>query len=181
MATELQAVNFPFYELEHDPFKYGFDGWRVAIVLDAGEGKKAATLYLPGRLQTVKVDPKRLATKATPVKLSVAFQRETIARKARIFRQGGTSYDRKATVFVLKALGAGARTVAEVSQPAPIPEPTEWKLTVDTALSIRAEQRMFFRAQGLTFAQDAKPKRMADVKVTFDKTGGRVEQMQFGF
>ena len=181
MTTELRAVNYPFYNREKSPFTYSFDGWRVAIVLDAGEGSRAGTVYLPAKLQVVKVDPEILASRAKPVKLGVAFQRETIARKARCLRLGGVSYDRKATVHVLKLLGAGVRAVQEAATPNAPPPPKELTLTVDEAMEIRKTQRLFFKRLGIPMAADSKPKRMADIKVTVGKAGQRVEQFQMNF
>jgi hypothetical protein len=173
-------VSFPFYECEKSPFKYTLDGWHCGFVLDGGEGRKAATLFLPHKMQVVKVDPDRLVARAKPVNVSMAFQREEIAKKAKTFRTCNRSFDRKAVVLVLKALGASPKAIREAEMPAAPPPPAELTLTVEEALNIRKTQAMFFKRLGIPMAEASKAKRMADVKVTFDKQGHRVEQMQFG-
>jgi hypothetical protein len=177
----LPMVNYPFYERPSSPFKYSFDGWRCAMVLDAGEGRKEATVFMPAKLQVVKVDPAILATKAKAEKVSVEFQRTEIAKRARTFRLAGISYDRKATVLVLKSLGATAKAIQQAATPATPPPPAELTLTIEEAIRIRKQDRMFFKALGLPMAEDSKVRRQADVQVTFAKGGQRVEQMQMGF
>lgn len=182
-TVQLRMVNFPFYGHKLVP-----DGYRCAFVLDEGEGSGRAKLYLPARLQSVRVDAAQLA-KAKPVDYGIGRQRETILAKVACHRRNGLGFERDATVDVLRCLGAGRRAIKRADetelradlQPEPERQDHE-KLTAEEARQIDRDQTRFFRALGLKLASDGKKVfRQADIKVTVGKAGQRIEQFQMGF
>jgi hypothetical protein len=180
-TRELRMVNFPFYGHKLVP-----DGLRCCFVLEEGVDGKAK-VFLPARLQAVRVDARQLA-KAKPVDFAKQRQRETMLARIACHRRNGLAFDRESAVFVLKCLGVGSRAIrtaenAELRadlRPAPERQDHEM-LTAHEARQIDAEQTRFFRALGLKLASDGKVRRQADVKVTITKSGQRLEQLQMGW
>jgi hypothetical protein len=173
-TANLAMVKFPFYFTQTT-----FDGEHVALVIDAGEGKRPATLFVYAKMAVVKVAAERLAAKGKPVAYRAARLRAYIAKLAAQYRRGGLSYDRKLVVEVLKALGASSREVVAAATPAPQPEPKEDKLTLEQVLQHNATEKLFYRRMGIKFASETAVRKMADVKVLNPSTGLGQFQMAF--
>ena len=175
-ARDLPMVNFPFFNCGT-----AFDGWRPAFVIDAGGDGRKAKLFLWTKLQVVEVPAADLARKGKPMAYTAAGRREYIANLVRIYRDGGISYERAATVFVLQCLKAQQKVIRLAAAKPVKVDPASIKsdsqlLTAEQARQIDREQTRFFRACGLTLQSDlAHVQTMASVKV--DANGAEQFQM----
>jgi hypothetical protein len=151
-TTYPTMVNFPFYG-----YRTAFDGYRCALVLDAGSASRKATLFIYARLQTIKV-PAAAVAKAKVVDYQVGNLRDYISHLVAVYRTDGRSMDKVATAQVLTQLGAAKRTIKLVVDHTKI-DPRDVKtdsqmLTAIEALRINQEQTRFFRALNLPMKSD---------------------------
>lgn len=95
------------------------DGYRTAFLM--GEGRGVATLYLPSELATVNV-PKTDLTKAKVIAYRPKVVRGHMLKRARLYRRYGHRFPRKATIEVLRQLGAGVAAIEGTVHAEPLPE-----------------------------------------------------------
>ena len=106
-------------------------GWRWVLKADAA----AAVLYLPCELAVVRVEAARLA-KATGVTYRPGVVRANMLRRAKLYRQIGRRFSRKAAVRALLALGTKQGVIAASVEAAPLPE----TVAAREARALRAER-----------------------------------------
>ena len=94
------------------------DGYRPAFVLE--EREETVLLFVQSKLATVSV-PRAVAEKARQVSYQPRLVRSRILERARYFRQHGRRFPRKATVQMLRLLGAGGRVIEETLTVGPLP------------------------------------------------------------
>ena len=95
------------------------DGYRTAFVLS--EGGSTAVLYLPCELATVTVPLASLA-KAKVITFRPKVVRGHMLARVRLYRRYGHRFPRKATVEVLRRLGAASAAVEATARTEPLPE-----------------------------------------------------------
>jgi hypothetical protein len=95
------------------------DGYRPAFVLE--EREETVLLFVQSKLATVSV-PRAVAEKARQVSYQPRLVRSRILERARYFRQHGRRFPRKATVQMLRLLGAGGRVIDETLTIGPLPD-----------------------------------------------------------
>ena len=95
------------------------DGYRTAFVLN--EGTSTAVLYLPYELATVTVTLASLA-KAKVIAFRPKVVRGHMLRRVCLYRRCGHRFPRKATVEVLRRLGAGRVAIEATIATEPLPE-----------------------------------------------------------
>lgn len=95
------------------------DGYRPAFVLE--EREETVLLFVQSKLATVSV-PRAVAEKARQVSYQPRQVRSRILERARQFRQHGRRFPRKATVQMLRLLGAGGKAIKETLTVGPLPD-----------------------------------------------------------
>ena len=111
-------INLPLVRVAFDDPRTG-DGYRTAFLL--AEHKERATLYVPSLLLGVTVPKARLA-KAKAIAYRPKVVRGHMLRRIRLYRRYCHRFPRKATVEVLRRLGAASRAIEATVATEPLPE-----------------------------------------------------------
>lgn len=109
------------------------NGFRTAFLVN--ERKNTANLYLPSELATVSV-PKANLVKAKVIAYRPKVVRGHMLNRARLYRRHGHRFPRKATIEVLRRLGAGTAAIEATVPAEPLPE----VITARERRLMRAEQ-----------------------------------------
>lgn len=134
------------------------DGYRTAFVLR--EGRSRTVLFVPSLLATVEVPPERVRT-AKAITYRPRVVRENMLTRARMMRTYGHRFPRRATVEILRWLGAGRASITEAVQAPPLPE----VVATRARQRLQAEQAEQVRAVGaaiqarIVFAATHPPRR----------------------
>jgi hypothetical protein len=121
-----------------------FEGYHCGFVL--GAQGSATTLFVPSYLSVVKVPADKLAN-ATEVTCQPLKLRQSILTRAAAYRRGGNDFARKATIDVLKALGAARETIRAAVETANNSDTERRRQAAEAAAERRVEHEAFEKFQ----------------------------------